>query len=125
MNRRSGEETRRKILETAVRVFTREGYGNASMRMIAGETGISVGGLYLYFRSKEELYVTLMEEWMTELISGTTALLETVTDPREAIRAFISFSIGFALGHREIVLLQGKELGCCLGMDIKRSFFRT
>jgi AcrR family transcriptional regulator len=124
MNKRSAGETKRNILEAARAVFAEQGYAQASMRHIASASGISVGGLYLHFRNKEDLYLTFMQEWMEKLNDRTAEALERLDDPIAAIRAFILISIEFARDNREIIFLQGRELGVTFGMDRKREFFR-
>ena len=49
------EQTRRLILETALRLFQENGYDRTTMRAIAKEAGVSVGNAYYYFASKEHL----------------------------------------------------------------------
>lgn len=44
-----------KILDSALELFANEGYGGASMQMIALKSDVSKGNLYNYFRSKEDL----------------------------------------------------------------------
>jgi AcrR family transcriptional regulator len=56
---------RRRIQEAARTVFTEKGYGGASIELIARAAQLSVGAIYLYFRSKEDLYVSLVEDTMT------------------------------------------------------------
>jgi AcrR family transcriptional regulator len=125
MNKRSAGETRKNILEAAQSVFTDHGYAQASMRIIAREAGTSVGGLYLYFRNKEELYLTLMQDRMKKLSDLTGEALFRVDDPAEAIAAFISISIEFARKNKEILILQGRELGFSFGIDRKREFLKA
>jgi AcrR family transcriptional regulator len=124
MNRRSASDTRRTILEATRRIFAEHGYEQASMRSIAQAAGVSVGGLYLYFKSKEELYRVLTEEWVDELDALTRAALAGEDDPRTAIATFIRVSIDYATERREMILLQGKELGLACGSELKRKFFR-
>lgn len=124
MNKRSAGETKKNILEAARAVFAEQGYAQASMRRIARASGISVGGLYLHFRNKEDLYLTFMQDWMQKLNDRTGEALERIDDPVAAIRAFILISIEFARGNREIIILQGRELGFTFGIDRKREFFR-
>jgi AcrR family transcriptional regulator len=124
MNKRSAGETKKHILEAARAVFAEQGYAQASMRHIARASGISVGGLYLHFRNKEELYLTFMQDWMKKLNDRTEEALDRIDDPVAAIRAFIQISIDFARGNREIIILQGRELGFTFGIDRKREFFR-
>jgi AcrR family transcriptional regulator len=124
MNKRSAEETKKNILEAAQTVFTEHGYAQASMRTIARAAGTSVGGLYLYFRNKEELYLTLMQDRMRMLNDLTEKALFKVDDPVEAIAAFISISIEFARKNKEMLILQGRELGFSFGIERKREFLR-
>lgn len=53
---------RRRIQRAARSVFADKGYAKTSIEMIAREASLSVGAIYLYFRSKEDLYVSLLEE---------------------------------------------------------------
>ncbi|CAN5651783.1 hypothetical protein BH11MYX1_BH11MYX1_28770 [soil metagenome] len=56
---------RRRIQEAARTVFAERGYGGASIELIARAAQLSVGAIYLYFRSKEDLYVSLIEDALT------------------------------------------------------------
>jgi AcrR family transcriptional regulator len=56
---------RRRIQEAARTVFTERGYAGASIELIARAAQLSVGAIYLYFRSKEDLYVSLVEDTLT------------------------------------------------------------
>lgn len=53
---------RRRIQRAARTVFAEKGYSKTSIEQIAREASLSVGAIYLYFRSKEDLYVSLLEE---------------------------------------------------------------
>jgi AcrR family transcriptional regulator len=48
---------RQRILDAAIAVFERDGFPRASMSSIASEAGLSAGGLYVHFASKEELFL--------------------------------------------------------------------
>jgi AcrR family transcriptional regulator len=52
---------RRQIIDGARRVFLAQGFDAASMGAIAREAGVSKGTLYVYFRSKEELFEAIVE----------------------------------------------------------------
>src|SRR6187549_1054769 len=56
---------RRRIQRAARTVFAERGYAKTSIEQIAREASLSVGAIYLYFRSKEDLYVSLLEETLT------------------------------------------------------------
>ena len=57
--RRERERRRQQIMVAAKRVFTIRGFSRATMEDIAKEAELSPGTLYLYFKNKEELYVSL------------------------------------------------------------------
>jgi AcrR family transcriptional regulator len=52
---KKGEETRKRILEVALDLFTEHGYEGTSMRRVAEAAGVSVGNAYYYYASKEHL----------------------------------------------------------------------
>ena len=56
---------RRRIQSAAREVFVERGYAKTSIEQIARQASLSVGAIYLYFRSKEDLYVSLLEDTLT------------------------------------------------------------
>lgn len=55
------EERKDQIIKAAEEVFTQKGFSDARMDDIAGETGLSKGTLYLYFKSKDELIIAILD----------------------------------------------------------------
>ncbi|MCP4447584.1 MAG: TetR/AcrR family transcriptional regulator [Myxococcales bacterium] len=70
---------RRRIQRAARTVFAEKGYGKTSIEQIAREASLSVGAIYLYFRSKEDLYVSLLEETL-ELFDSEMTQIRNRTD---------------------------------------------
>ncbi len=60
---------RRRIQRAARTVFAERGYAKTSIEAVAKEASLSVGAIYLYFRSKEDLYISLLEDTL-ELLSA-------------------------------------------------------
>jgi AcrR family transcriptional regulator len=56
-----GEDTRRRILETALEIFAAEGYEGASTRLLAERSGVNLPAIHYYFGSKEGLYRAVVE----------------------------------------------------------------
>jgi AcrR family transcriptional regulator len=50
------EEAKNRIVESAMQVFSEKGYHQSTMEDVAKQVGVSKGALYLYFKSKEELF---------------------------------------------------------------------
>ena len=65
---------RRRIQQAAREVFAQRGYAGASIEQIARHAQLSVGAIYLYFRSKEDLYVSLLEETLTVFDADLTRM---------------------------------------------------
>jgi len=124
MNKRSGIESRKRILDAAMKVFAEYGYIKANMRMIAHAARISTGGLYLYFKNKEDLYLTLIKSNMDDFAVETMESVRDIADPAEAITAFITINLNYAKKHRELILVQGRELGFAFGLEMRRNFFK-
>lgn len=59
---KKGNETRRKLLETAEEVFGTKGYFNASIVEITQLSNVAQGTFYNYFSSKKEIYVELIKQ---------------------------------------------------------------
>jgi len=61
------ERTRRALLDTARRLFTRDGFGATRTEEIAEEAGLTRGALYHHFRDKEDLFRAVHEEVVGEV----------------------------------------------------------
>lgn len=57
-----GERTRRAILDGAYRLVIRQGYAATSMREIAAQSNVALGGIYNHFGSKEAIFRAILEE---------------------------------------------------------------
>jgi AcrR family transcriptional regulator len=57
-----GERTRAVLLDAAKRLFVSKGYHGTSMRAIADEAGLALGGIYNHFDNKEDIFVAILAE---------------------------------------------------------------
>lgn len=55
-----GEQSREAILTAAMQLFCERGYHGTSMRQIARQAGIALGGIYNHFSSKEQLFIAVL-----------------------------------------------------------------
>ena len=67
---RASDERKQKILEVGIEEFASKGYENANINVIAKNAGISIGLMYKYFSTKEDLFVTCIEQGM-HILSST------------------------------------------------------
>jgi TetR/AcrR family fatty acid metabolism transcriptional regulator len=78
------------IIEAAIRVFARNGYYNSRVSDIAREAGIASGTIYLYFRTKEEILVTLFRDTMAAFVAHLRREIAGETDPVAKIRRLVT-----------------------------------
>jgi TetR/AcrR family fatty acid metabolism transcriptional regulator len=69
------------IIDAAIRVFARNGYYNSRVSDIAREAGIASGTIYLYFKTKDEILVTLFRDKMAEWVEFVRAEIAGEADP--------------------------------------------
>ena len=69
------EETRRRIYEAALRSFRDKGFEQTTMRDVAREAGVALGGAYYYYASKEAIVLAFYEEMQER---GHEATLEAI-----------------------------------------------
>ena len=124
MNRRSGIESRKRIIDAAMSVFSRHGYAKANIRVIAKIAGISVGGVYLYFKNKEELYKSLIDDRMRDMGSKSEIIAGRAESATEALSDFFKLHLENALKHKEFILLHIREHRFSFGIDKQRAFLR-
>jgi len=78
------------IVDAAVRVFARNGYYNSRVSDIAREAGIASGTIYLYFKTKDEILVTLFREKMAAFVAHVRAEIAAESDAVSKIRRLIA-----------------------------------
>jgi AcrR family transcriptional regulator len=120
--RRTGDESRQSILAAAREVFAEQGFVKASIREVAARAGISVGGIYLYFRTKEELYTGLMRSQMDEFV-GRVELLR-VDAPLTALRKLIDLYMEIAVTRTRMLSSSIKEYDLEFKRPVREAFFR-
>jgi TetR/AcrR family transcriptional regulator, fatty acid metabolism regulator protein len=79
-------DKREAILKAATEVFARRGYFQSQVADVARAAGVAAGTVYLYFRSKDDLLVSIFERTMKETLAEGEAALAAVADPRERLR---------------------------------------
>jgi AcrR family transcriptional regulator len=83
------DEKLESILRTAAAIFADKGYHQASIRDIARATGVSLSGLYYYFKSKEELLFLIQDHAFGTLLANLERLLEGEADPQRRLRLLV------------------------------------
>jgi AcrR family transcriptional regulator len=81
------QATRRRLLAAAEKTFARDGFEAARLEDIAGLAGYTRGAFYAHFRSKEDIFFVLLEDWVGRRIGEVDALLAKQESPTKRLRA--------------------------------------
>lgn len=84
MQRRS-EETHANILETAHRLFARNGYDATGVAEICTEAGVSKGAFYHHFATKQAVFLELTNGWMNSLENAFNLTMQSTSDFPQAL----------------------------------------
>ncbi|SEL23265.1 DNA-binding transcriptional regulator, AcrR family [Paenibacillus sp. cl141a] len=84
------DERKEQIMRAAIKVFSKRGIFGTKMSMIAGEAGVSHGLLYHYFKSKDELFITLVQWSMDEARHALSDIYDVPGTPLEKITLLTS-----------------------------------
>jgi AcrR family transcriptional regulator len=108
--RNGAGERRDAILEAARAVFAREGYADTGVQDIARQAGIGKGTLYLYFRSKEQIYLAALLEDARKLERITGEAVAAAGTWQEKVRAYIEVRLKYVDAHQDFFRIFTTEI---------------
>jgi AcrR family transcriptional regulator len=120
----ASEERHAQILDAARAVFSRQSFAATVVEDIARDAGIGKGTLYLYFRSKEEIYVAAVTADARKIQLETSVRLADLPDFRQKLRAFLEIRLEYIESHQNFLRIYLAEFGrLCLGHSEMSSQF--
>ena len=105
------ERRRAQIVEAATRLVARQGVARTVVRDIAEEANISVGLVYEYVRSKEDILFLIYEHWSRVWGEGLEKAIARGKDPLDQLHSAVSFLVGSADKHTDVTHLFYRESG--------------
>jgi len=99
------DQTRARILQAAVRVFTRDGYSGGRIEQISSEAESNDRMIYYYFGSKEKLFVRVLEDTYEQFNLAESTLALDLTTPIQALRELVAFVWNYYVDHPEFVAI--------------------
>ncbi|MFT2009428.1 TetR/AcrR family transcriptional regulator [Pontibacter sp. 13R65] len=93
------DQTTQLIIETALRLFSEKGFEATSIRNISKEAEISLGLMYNYFESKDELLLEILKQGSVAVKEAYAQLLEEPA-PRSAIEQFVRHKMKFLKANK-------------------------
>jgi len=102
---------KKEILDTALQLFSENGFHNVSMQQIADVSEFSVGTLYNFFESKEALFEEMINSCGERIIETLVAVLDTPGTEVERLTNFIRYAGTLLEEHAQFIKLYVSELG--------------
>jgi AcrR family transcriptional regulator len=113
-------QTRGRLLEAATKVFTRKGMQQASIDEVAQEAGYTKGAFYANFKSKEDLFLAMLDERFAERLAEVEkAFASEESPPEQARHAAAGFARARSDGDHDRLFLE--FAGYALGNDAFRA----
>lgn len=83
------QDKRSKILRSATKVFARNGFYHSKVSEIAREADVADGTIYLYFKNKEDILISIFEESMDQILTLVREEIGKEQDALSKLRRFV------------------------------------
>jgi AcrR family transcriptional regulator len=108
------------VLKTAAAIFAEKGFHCTSIRDIARATGMSLAGLYYYFKSKEELLFLIQDYCFSTVLDDCKRLIEGVSDPVARLKLLIENHLNYFVNNMNEMKVLSHEANSITGDYFKK-----
>lgn len=108
-NKELQEKRRVRILKTAARLFSKNGFAGTDLNDLAKAVKLSKGAIYYYFSNKEELFLATVDSMMGQLLDAMNQVLESDRPPLSIITDGVEAYLGFCEKNPQFVELLIQE----------------
>jgi AcrR family transcriptional regulator len=98
------------VLSASSALFAKRGFERATIREVSQATGMSLAGLYYYFRSKEELLFLIQYTTFDSLCEKLKEIVENETDPKDCLHRMISMHFDYFLRNMNDLKICSREI---------------
>lgn len=117
-NKKTGVDRKERIIEEATVLFYRNGYDNTSIRELSKAAGLSVAGVYYFFKDKEEILFDILNKSSIDLNDTIKVVIHEKNDPQNNLRRIIESLLRHVIKHKmEITVLNRED--CRLNAEQK------
>ncbi|MGN1301924.1 MAG: TetR/AcrR family transcriptional regulator [Clostridia bacterium] len=96
-------KTKRRIFNTAIKIFSEKGYDNSSVEEITAIAGVAKGSLYYHFSKKEDIFDMLLEEGLKLLKNNIEIKTRDCSTALEKIKAVILIQIKISVKYEDFL----------------------
>ena len=99
---KKGTDKRERILRAAIKVFARKGFYATKVSEIAKAAGVADGTIYLYFKNKDDVLISIFEDRITRLLGVLRAQIEAAESFEAKLRVVVELQLGLLEGQRDL-----------------------
>jgi len=104
------EDKHNRILQAAIKVFAQNGFHSSKVSEIAKEAGVADGTIYLYFKNKDDILISLFEEEMERIIQNMKKEIGGEEDPLEKLKKFALVQLNSKRDNPDLAAIMEVEL---------------
>lgn len=97
-----GADKRERILRAAIKVFARKGFYATRVSEIAKAAGVADGTIYLYFKNKDDVLVSIFEDRITKLLAFLRGEIDKAEGIEGKVRVVVETQLGLLEEHRDL-----------------------
>jgi AcrR family transcriptional regulator len=95
---------RKQIIDGAIKVFSAKGFHAATVREIAEEAGLTMGSLYNYINTKEDI-IYFVYDYITKVLRDEVrSAIADLTDPEERLKTALQHNLNSVYEHQDVVM---------------------
>jgi len=98
------------VLSASSALFANKGYERGTIRDVAQATGMSLAGLYYYFKSKEELLLLIQFRVFQSLCDNLREIIRKETDPQDRLHRMITMHFNYFIHHMNDLRVCSREI---------------
>jgi TetR/AcrR family fatty acid metabolism transcriptional regulator len=95
-------DKRERILRAAIKVFARKGFYSTRVSEIAKAAGVADGTIYLYFKNKDDVLISIFQDRISKLLDHLGAAIAAESTFEGKLRACVDLQLGLLDGSREL-----------------------
>lgn len=103
-------DKRQRIMEAAIEVFADQGFYNSTVADVAKKAFVADGTIYLYFKNKDDLLISIFEQSMDMFIQTARHRLATARNPKDKLRTFVALHLELVQNYQDLAQVIQIEL---------------
>ena len=113
MSKKKSKDKYNRIIKAATKIFAKKGFYKAKISEIAKEAGVADGTIYIYFRSKDDILISLFSEQMKIVLDNMMSKISEKDSPAKKLEQF-------ALAHLQLIE-QNKSMAEIIQVEVRQS----